>query len=354
MSKPNLGWLFYKEMYAKGDDSEHIKSIHDKLLRANAKDETLMIPHSFKLTTTYPGLIIGSGYAHGIKNDDDSKIGFYFDFTSGVPTLPGSSIKGVLRSLFGYDKTSKNRAQKHKLIQTLLGKEVDVEKLGAEIFDGIKDGESLSIYERDRFYEARAVKTSGALLQDDYITPHKDPLADPNPIKFIKVAGGVTFEFSFELSDTKIDEIEISSEEKLLLFAQLLQFNGVGAKTNVGYGQFEAKSKEELLNERKLHLETIKKHKEQKQKQKEERAKEQKLKEALANASKPSQQVEIAIANIKENKDIYEYLSTLTLSAQDKEEIVPIIEKKIGPKPPKPKNKAAIKWAIKIYEFLGK
>ncbi len=266
MSRKNLGWLYYKEMYAKGNDNDHIKKSFEDLLKVNAKDESLELLQSFTLKTTYPGLIIGSGYTHGISNDEDSKMGFYFDFTSGLPTLPGSSIKGVLRSLFGYGKKAFYKEQKHTFIRTLLKKEeLDVEKFAEEIFDGARDNKPISIYERDKFYEARILNTSGGILQEDYITPHKEALKNPVPLKIIKVRGGITFEFSFELHDSNIDGVEVSADEKLTLFFELLQYHGMGAKTNVGYGQFEAKESTKLEVEKKLKLDAI--NKEQKCKQ---------------------------------------------------------------------------------------
>jgi CRISPR-associated protein Cmr6 len=238
MSYANLGWLFYKKMYEKGDDAGHIKSTMDTLLNVNATDDSVNAPHSFTLKTIYPGLLIGSGYPHGLSVESDAKIGFYFDHTTGVPNVPGSSIKGILRSLFGCNKKDLYPEAKQQMIKELLKNDnLDVVALAAEMFDGIdaQTKKPLSVYARDRFLEARVLKTAGKLLCDDYITPHKDPIKNPVPIRFIKVQSGVEYEFSFLLNDGII-----TADEKLKLFFQLLQFHGVGAKTNVGYGQFES------------------------------------------------------------------------------------------------------------------
>ena len=354
MSKQNLGWLYYKEMYAKGNNSEHIQNSFEKLLRVNARDESLEFLQSFTLTTTYPGLIIGSGYRHGIPNDEDSKMGFYFDFTSGLPTLPGSSIKGVLRSLFGYGKKASYKEQKHTFIKELLQKEtLNVEKLAEEIFEGTKEAKPISLYKRDKFYEARIVKTSGGILQEDYITPHKEALKNPELLKIIKVGGGVTFEFSFELHDANIEGINVSADEKLTLFFELLQYHGMGAKTNVGYGQFEAKESAKLEVERKIKQDAIQQEQKRKRQEREAQQQEAKLQEALQSADTPAKKIELAIESMTDNRLIHECISGFALSDADKEELCIIIEKKIGPKPA-PRNKAPIKWAIKIYELLGK
>ena len=53
-----------------------------------------------------------------------------------------------------------------------------------------------------------------------------------------------------------------------------------------------------------------------------------------------------------DNKEIYDIVSSYDLDAEEKSELASILKAKIGEKPA-PKNKAKIKWAIKIYELLG-
>lgn len=356
MSNANLGWLYYKEMYKKGNDNVYIKKIFDKVLQVNEIDNSLKKESSFTLTTTYPGLIIGSGYTHGISSNEDSKMGFYFDYTSGVPTIPGSSIKGTLRSLFGIGEKSNYKEEKHDFICSLLKKEqLNVTALAEEIFEGKKDDKPLSIYKRDKFYEARIIKTAGTILQDDYITPHKDALKNPVPLKIIKIRGGTTFEFSFDLFDTEIEGVKVTAHEKLLLFFELLQFHGLGAKTNVGYGQFEEKSAQKLSTEIKMKQEARAQEREKEQEKQREEQKAQAMQEALSAADTTVQKIEIAIQNIQDTKDIYELLLSYELLAEEKSELMPIMIKKVGNCPentPKNLKKAKTKWPIKIYELL--
>ncbi|MCD7838802.1 MAG: RAMP superfamily CRISPR-associated protein, partial [Clostridiales bacterium] len=61
---------------------------------------------SFDLKTTYPGLLAGTGLPHGAGVKGELAIGFTFDYVTGLPYLPGSTVKGVLRSGFrlgGYE-----------------------------------------------------------------------------------------------------------------------------------------------------------------------------------------------------------------------------------------------------------
>ena len=249
MSKANIGWLFYKEMYREGDNESHIKKTLEEVLKAKAKDERFKAKHSFDMETVYPGLLIGSGYTHGLSSEEDVKLGFYFDHTTGLPLIQGSSVKGLLRSCFGLEFGNQKDAykeQKHELIKDLLQKEIEVEALAKEIFEGIdpNTNKPKSIYERDIFYEARLIDVKGNLLDSDYITPHTDgALKNPNPIKFIKVSPEVSFEFNFDLKDGLI-----SADEKEKLFIELLQIFGIGAKSNVGYGQFKEWTEEYKKN----------------------------------------------------------------------------------------------------------
>jgi CRISPR-associated protein Cmr6 len=77
-------------------------------------------------------------------------------------------------------------------------------------------------------------------LEDDSITPHKDgPLRNPTPITMLKIAPGCEIEFRFRLVDSVVDGKVFKKEDKLKLFENILKTVGVGAKTNVGYGQLE-------------------------------------------------------------------------------------------------------------------
>ena len=287
MSKANIGWLFYKKMYENGDNDNHIKSTMNKLLKVNATDESIKAKQSFTLDTTYPGLLIGSGYMHGLSSDHDAKIGFYFDHTTGLPIIQGSSVKGMLRSCFGFPMENQNdpyTEEKHEYIKALMGKsDLDVKALAHEIFEGIdsESGKVKRIYERDIFYEARVVRTKGFLLRDDYLAPHgDDPLKSPKALRFVKVAPEVSFEFSFDLKDSAL----ATADEKKKLFKKLLEEFGIGAKTNVGYGQLEVV----LTDEEKAELE----REEQERIQKEKAKKAQKEKEAKEKAAAQRQEEE--------------------------------------------------------------
>lgn len=204
---------------------------------------------SFNLIVAYPGLITGSGIDHEAKVKGEFKLGMHFDYTSGLPIIYGSSVKGVLRNAFEIDnlfevldeilpdyKTQIDEL-KHKFSIKSLKEWRDI------IFgiDSDKDKDLRSVYERDIFFDAILEKTNNDkhIFSKDAITPHKqDPMKDPIPITFIRIASGCTIRFRFKLMPTE----EVSANDKMEIFKLILIAFGIGAKTNVGYGRL----KEEL------------------------------------------------------------------------------------------------------------
>lgn len=253
MSSANLGWLFYKD-YFKGltytNDMEQSdfsckkekwtkdECLISKKIKAIIETKPIITKEDergstkFNGTTTYPGLLLGAGNAHELPNvKGQATLGFHFDYTTGLPVIQGSSIKGVLRSAFKH----------HEYIRACVEDDIlDVATLEENIFNNA-----------DIFYDANIIEadSGGCILGDDYITPHKDDLKDPNPIRFIKVLPDVTFLFEFDLLDIEA----FSKKQKEKLFRQILSDLGIGAKTNVGYGKVEiqdaSKTPEEIKRE---------------------------------------------------------------------------------------------------------
>ncbi len=328
MPNPNAGRLFYKGIFvdqfqndrfqfswlrtAKTKEanakeiSDFLKKAQKGLLEFRLASSSIEFPklpkqkqHSFSMTTRYPGLLIGTGYSHQIGVEGEFKIGFYFDYTTGLPILPGSSVKGLLRSAFPQfkhegenvlmirrktendkvllDITPKQMAKANYIWKTLskidtvqfpekqqslVASELNIiHWLELAIFESIDRDKSKaerdsknnlevvynSIYHRDIFHDAMIEKaaTNGLIFDQDYITPHTDengkpaPLKNPTPIMFLKIRPNVTFRFGFNLTQTTIKDQIISAKTKEQLFQQILIDLGIGAKTNVGYGRLK-------------------------------------------------------------------------------------------------------------------
>jgi CRISPR-associated protein Cmr6 len=128
-----------------------------------------------------------------------------------------------------------NIAKNHDVICSLYGKTSEEAEAFEKLFDDHKTV----------FYDAYIISThrdnQGKIFASDYITTHhpEDPMGefkDPTPIKFLKILSEVTWQFQFKAQP---DDIE--------LFRKIILDFGLGAKTNVGYGQFEVYYEEKEL-----------------------------------------------------------------------------------------------------------
>jgi CRISPR-associated protein Cmr6 len=234
----NLHKAYYKDYFKNlsfgyllnnGEEPKsEIKSRNKDLTAPNMLEvipRNALVGQTFELEISYPGLVTGVGINHEAKIEGEFKLGVHFDWVYGMPVVYGSSVKGVLRSYFKefYKPTSE---------------QPDVKAAFDDIFEGGKK----SIYDRDIFFDAVLIKPDkkNRILCSDSITPHgENPLKNPIPITFLKVASGCALEFRFNLVDTQIGELVFKKEDKLRLFREILTTVGIGAKTNVGYGQLK-------------------------------------------------------------------------------------------------------------------
>lgn len=302
----NIGFLFNKKLFQqlhnKPQFIQDVQQLQAQILDAELEEQTCnlldikkQIPdnnivQTIELKTAWPGLLIGLGYGHSVGGtEEEFKNGFYFDFTSGMPVLPGSSVKGMLRSFFPsrYKEEAKQQGETkqqlvaNRLISILkelkIGSEWDLNsliELESAIFAGKWDTEKYDTAIQDIFLEAfpvradpskmvenissnngnrnnnerilashQIVKKINLFLGEDYITPHKHPLQDPLPLKLLKIRPGVTIKFQFILNNVGLN---IKDKEKL--FKELLLRYGVGAKNSVGFGKLIANREEIFSN----------------------------------------------------------------------------------------------------------
>lgn len=309
MNQPNYGWKFYRDYFNDINFGITDKKEQERIFKPkNTTFEKARLiplssngnsPQGFSLKLLYPGLLSGVGYTMGVGMVGEFKIGFYFDHTSGMPVIPGSSIKGILRSVFpAYQgeglnsklkRSSKNDEQKARFVWNQISNIQDIDaikfnkkddktflnetekkvirQIELEIFEGrnIKEElekpletaeEFLGIYNTDVFFETfveSAVEgddepTKDRIFGKDSITPHGDNLLiNPNPLLFLKVLPGTTWRFCFDLKDG----LHLKAGQKEELFKQIILTIGIGAKTNVGYGQFEEGFTDKITPERK-------------------------------------------------------------------------------------------------------
>jgi CRISPR-associated protein Cmr6 len=272
LKKPNIGLLFNKSIYCESDILVKLDKVGDELqLKTESKDFEqfynilyqsktsdlkrirpieFQIFTSIKLFTTYPGLLIGSGYQHDTGAEGDFKIGFFFDYTTGQPIISGSSLKGVLKSIFGSDAgVEQDLAAIHFIIDELAilknkaywlekKEEITLDKLSTinnTIF-GYEDIEGKVVFHDAIICPETSI--SEKYLSNDFITPHhNNPLKNPTPLMILKVLPNIAFDFAFDFSAMPENFI-FSNDDLRCIFSQILITIGAGAKTNVGYGQF--------------------------------------------------------------------------------------------------------------------
>ena len=263
-------WVdYYKELESSSELSkEKIEKKNSALIHSQWEDSGEKIPSFGKMQlltykVLYPGLLMGLGYDHSAEQAKDAPkiaLGMSLDYTTGLPYIPGSEVKGMLRSAFIGSKD---------LINLYLGKDWSDEKIHAlevDIFghthnydpDYKPSKEAEEGQGKDVFFDAFPIKpdSNGHLIELENITSHisydsnleENPrkyqgLTDVNPITLLKVMPGVVFLFRFKLCDsvikTKEEEIIVTVDEKLRLFENIIANFGMGAKTYVGFGLME-------------------------------------------------------------------------------------------------------------------
>ena len=173
---------------------------------------------SFPMTTA-TRLVFGMGYQH------PAEIGFMFDWTSGLPIIPGSSLKGIALQMAEYKK----------------------EQGINQLFGSPEGGEGEIIF----LPAYPCVEENKPFLELDVMTPHyreyysdpaNNPPADwysPIPLHFLTVPAGIKYCFRIAMRrNLKVNESRHLSQAKGILEFALTDF-GVGAKTAVSYGYFK-------------------------------------------------------------------------------------------------------------------
>lgn len=231
----NLSWYFSHDYYdgldySKGNfeinptnSFDDIDKRNQTIRQVTSDIKCISVPGEshFDLTVEYPGLLVGIGYQHSAGITGEIGLGFSLDYVTGLPYLPGSSVKGTLRSAFRH---------KDYIRELLNNPDINVDNLEKSIFEN-----------NDVFLDAFPYNKSesGQIFELDAITPHHTSefgeLEAPNPLTLLKVRPGTVMRFRFILQD---DEGGLNKDNKLSLFKQILLDLGAGAKTNVGFGRF--------------------------------------------------------------------------------------------------------------------
>ena len=201
-------------------------------------------PHTY--ITTGP-FITGMGMSHPIEN------GFLWHHTLGVPYLPGSSIKGMIRAWLrdwcGVEKGEDGYDEHIDEVTRLFGGPI------YETFEdenGKKNQKEIREASAGNIIVFDALPTKPVELYHEVMTPHdggwrvadkpteKDAPADwisPVPIPFLAVEAGAEFQFALAARKGAKDK---DLDHALNYLEMALEWIGAGAKTAVGFGRFKS------------------------------------------------------------------------------------------------------------------
>ena len=230
---------FYKEktpFLTKFSLMKPCKKIIEKRIEAMARLTPMENRIKLKNITRF---ICGTGYTSTLE------WGLNFDWTSGVPFLPGSSFKGALISY----------------LEFLQGK--PSEKWNSQDVVEIESGDSWTKCDVYKLFGAQGETDepdSGKIIffnvypEDfsgfdvDVITPHhknyyqnNQPPADtenPTPIPFLTIKPNSKFLFIFKVKENEGVSVEQTTKLRRLIIETGENF-GFGAKTSTGYGYFQ-------------------------------------------------------------------------------------------------------------------
>lgn len=192
---------------------------------------------------TYPA-IASSPFATGLGNEHPLENGFSFLSPYGLPYLPGSGVKGVIRKA-AEELIEWGEAQgwNEEAIRAFFGP-------GEE--DPTRDSDpqqgALSFWDVIPTPPA-SIKNDKALLAVEIMTPHhsgyyqdgKTPNTSesPTPISFLAIAAEARFTFHVECNPTRLSPEQQRNWQQLIeaAFIHAGKWLGFGAKTAVGYGR---------------------------------------------------------------------------------------------------------------------
>lgn len=161
-----------------------------------------------------------SKYVSGLGSGHPTETGMVLDRNTGLPYIPASSIKGVLRNACD---------------------------MGVVVSDKYFGKTEASDSARGQLILLDAYPAKIPQLKMDIINPHGfEETKNPLPIKFISVNEGTEFifrAFMMPLDGSSRDSRDTKDKNIVLkLFNQALSQMGLGAKTSVGYGMFDTVS----------------------------------------------------------------------------------------------------------------
>lgn len=255
-----LGVAINKRLASNADVLNRIHERQTEILKTTALQGGMV----WELTAT-----MSSPFVSGLGSGHPTETGFILDRNTGLPCIPASTIKGVLRLACGLhiEQTEPDsvKEQRGKNGQSTGQWEIpDTHPLFRRHFGDTDTGKKDSVRGQIAFLDAfpAALPQDGRLFKTDIMNPHfgkyyageQGPLEteSPIPVKFLAVNSGVQFVFrclALPLPERAADEPDAGvfspfdeQDEKNVqaLFEIACTQLGFGGKTSVGYGRLTA------------------------------------------------------------------------------------------------------------------
>ncbi len=201
---------------------------------------------------------LASPFVSGLGSGHPTETGMILDRNTGMPYIPASSIKGVLRLAHAVNISRSGQAgqwiRERKDEVELSDREPSLRKYFGDTDTAAADGVRGQLVFLDAFPE------SSPSLKADIMNPHfhkyygenQPPVdcEDPIPVKFLSVEPGTVFVFRVlaaplavpgEKEKDPVDRKFGPEDERLVraMFSTAFDELGFGGKTSVGYGRFQ-------------------------------------------------------------------------------------------------------------------
>lgn len=231
--------VYYKKVFAKvkGGAKTALEELHAKQYALIRHPLPGLVSVEIEVKLISP-LLTGIGAPH------ISETNLYLDRNLGIPAIPASSVKGIVRLGHILEMLEKQP----DLAQKEWVKDYEIDQL-PELFgiaseDAVKFKKKGKEWGRGRVVFLDAYPKEIPDLKADILNPHYPKYyregdkewprdnQDPIPVTFLTVAPGTVFSFRFLAPNDLLEPLKAA-------VTRILTREGVGAKTSLGYGRFK-------------------------------------------------------------------------------------------------------------------
>lgn len=197
---------------------------------------------------TEANFVTGLGLSHPVEN------GFTWHHTLGVPYLPATGIKGLLRGWVETWMEHKDDNHRDTLVQrwfgTSKGSDSGQDRAGGLIFfDALPTTQMSLVAEVMTPHMGKWYEQGGNIVSErDYADKAPADWHSPVPVNFLAVGRGASFRFMIAPRLTGNAETDaqtrLDCQEAMTQLALALEWMGAGAKTATGYGRMKREGAE--------------------------------------------------------------------------------------------------------------